>query len=314
MQCSFIYFTVLQGILYDQDDRHAGCVPKLFKIKGLLWQPAERRSKRSSRPAGRCAAPSAPLWRPRPRISSTATSSSSSSTGSTRATTATAPPSSSRRAWRRRTISWCARRSPAGQLTAAQYLALDDIAERHGGGNLRVTTRQGIQFHGLLKGDLKPDHRRDQPGDADDIGRLRRRRAQRHRDAGADRRPGPPHPAGRGEAAVGRSSRRRRAPITRSGSTAKRPGEDESDSLYGDTYLPRKFKIGLAAPEDNSVDVLTNDLALVALFDGDTLTGYNVAIGGGLGMTHNKPKTYPRLATPVVFVPPRRPAGGDRAR
>ncbi len=99
------------------------------------------------------------------------------------------------------------------------------------------------------------------------------------------------------------------APITKSGSTARRGRQnagasDEPDPLYGERYLPRKFKIGLAIPEDNTIDVLTNDLAIVALFEGDRLTGYNFLLGGGHGMTHNNPKTYPRLATPVAFVEP----------
>jgi sulfite reductase (ferredoxin) len=192
---------------------------------------------------------------------------------------------------------------PAGQLTAAQYLALDDLADRHGGGALRVTTRQGIQYHGLIKGDLKPaiaainaamlttlaacgDVVRNVTATpapiADAVHRTLQAEAKRLSDA--------------------------LAPKTRAYHEiwidGEAKAEDESDPLYGEAYLPRKFKIGLAAPEDNSIDVLTNDLALIALFAGERLIGYNVAIGGGLGMTHNKPKTYPRLATPVVFVPP----------
>jgi sulfite reductase (ferredoxin) len=192
---------------------------------------------------------------------------------------------------------------PAGQLSAAQYLALDELADRHGGGNLRITTRQGIQYHGLIKGDLKPaiaainaamlttlaacgDVVRNVTATpapiADAVHRTLQAEAKRLSDA--------------------------LAPKTRAYHEiwidGEATGEDETDPLYGEAYLPRKFKIGLAAPEDNSIDVLTNDLALVALFAGETLTGYNVAVGGGLGMTHNKPKTYPRLATPVVFVAP----------
>jgi len=194
---------------------------------------------------------------------------------------------------------------PAGQLTAAQYLALDDLAERHGGRNLRVTTRQGIQFHGVVKGDLKAtiaginatllttlaacgDVVRNVTATPAPIADNVHRTLQR-------------------EAALLSAAL---APKTRGYHEIWVDGEpyenggDETDALYGETYLPRKFKIGLAAPEDNSIDVLTNDLALIALFDGDALQGYNIAVGGGLGMTHNKPKTYPRLATPVVFVPP----------
>jgi sulfite reductase (ferredoxin) len=85
-------------------------------------------------------------------------------------------------------------------------------------------------------------------------------------------------------------------------------GEEPVDPLYGERYLPRKFKIGLAIPEDNTIDVLTNDLGIVALFEGapgeQRLSGYNFFLGGGHGMTHNKPETYPRLATPVAFIAP----------
>jgi sulfite reductase (ferredoxin) len=86
--------------------------------------------------------------------------------------------------------------------------------------------------------------------------------------------------------------------------SAESGASDAPDPLYGESYLPRKFKIGLAIPEDNTIDVLTNDLAIVALFEGDCLTGYNFLLGGGHGMTHNNPQTFPRLATPVAFVEP----------
>ena len=79
---------------------------------------------------------------------------------------------------------------------------------------------------------------------------------------------------------------------------------DDPEPIYSMHYMPRKFKIGVGIPEDNSLDILTNDLAILALFDGNVLQGYNIAVGGGLGMNHNQPKTYPRLATPVVFVGP----------
>jgi sulfite reductase (ferredoxin) len=83
-------------------------------------------------------------------------------------------------------------------------------------------------------------------------------------------------------------------------------GLDEEETLYGPVYLPRKFKIGIALPEDNTIDVLTQDLAVIARWDGETLLGYDIAVGGGLGMTHNRVDTYPRLATPLCFVPPDR--------
>ncbi|MFN8419852.1 MAG: NADPH-dependent assimilatory sulfite reductase hemoprotein subunit [Anaerolineae bacterium] len=81
--------------------------------------------------------------------------------------------------------------------------------------------------------------------------------------------------------------------------------DDEHDPLYGRTYLPRKFKIAIAFPGDNCVDIYTNDVGLVALFDEqNTLIGYNILAGGGMGMTHNNEETYPRLADEVCFVTP----------
>src|SRR6185312_8829425 len=82
-------------------------------------------------------------------------------------------------------------------------------------------------------------------------------------------------------------------------------GKDEKpDPLYGDRYLPRKFKIGVAVPEDNTIDVLTNDLGIVALWENGRLAGYNFFLGGSHGMTHNNPATYPRQASAVCFVEP----------
>src|SRR5215471_4584165 len=199
-------------------------------------------------------------------------------------------------------------RIPGGRLTADQYLALDELADRYGNGSLRVTTRQSIQFHGIVKPGLKatiaaidgallttlaacgdvvrtvttvpapirdPVHRRLE----DDARRLSSHLLPRTR--------------GYHEIWVDGASWREDDGMS-----------EEPDPLYGDRYLPRKFKAGLAIPEDNTIDVLTNDLAIVALFEGDDLAGYNFLLGGGHGMTHNNPKTYPRLATPVAFVEP----------
>jgi sulfite reductase (ferredoxin) len=76
------------------------------------------------------------------------------------------------------------------------------------------------------------------------------------------------------------------------------------EPLYGPTYMPRKFKIAIGRPEDNCMDALCNDLAILTLFNGFEHYGYNFALGGGLGMNHNQPKTYPYLAKPIMFVPP----------
>ena len=204
-------------------------------------------------------------------------------------------------------------RIPGGRLTADQYLALDALAGGYADGSLRITTRQSIQFHGVVKAGLKsaiaeinkallttlaacgdvvrtvtttPAPIRDPVHDRLEAETRRLSshllpRTRAYHEIWVD---GAPWEPNEGQENAGAS--------------------DEPDPLYGERYLPRKFKIGLAIPEDNTVDVLTNDLAIVALFEGDRLTGFNFLLGGGHGMTHNNPKTYPRLATPVAFVEP----------
>jgi sulfite reductase (ferredoxin) len=194
-------------------------------------------------------------------------------------------------------------RMPGGYMTARQYLYFDQLADRRANGSLRITTRQGIQFHGILKGDLKPaiaeinetllttmsacgDVVRNIMASPTPIRNARQARIE----------------------ADARMLSEHLKPKTRAYyeiflDEAPR-GEEVEEPLYGPTYLPRKFKVGITHEADNTIDVLTNDLGIVALFDGDDLRGYNIAIGGGLGMTHNNARTYPRLATPIAFVGP----------
>jgi sulfite reductase (ferredoxin) len=195
-------------------------------------------------------------------------------------------------------------RMPGGRLTAAQYLALDRLADDHANHTIRITTRQGIQFHGILKGDLKPaiaavNHTMlttmSACGDVvrNVMASPTPRRDAKHARIEADARLLSEH-----------LKPKSRAYYQIFLDEAPNPDVDETETLYGPTYLPRKFKIGITSEDDNTIDVLTNDLGIVAHFDGDTLRGYTIAVGGGLGMTHNKPRTYPRLATPVAFVQP----------
>jgi sulfite reductase (ferredoxin) len=199
-------------------------------------------------------------------------------------------------------------RIPGGRLTAEQYLALDALADRYADGSLRVTTRQSIQFHGVVKPGLKLAIAEINAAllttlaACGDVVRTVTTTPAPIRDAVHDRL----------EAETRRLSSHL-LPRTRAyheiwvdgAPWQENAGPDDGpDPLYGDRYLPRKFKIGLAIPEDNTIDVLTNDLAIVALFEQGRLTGYNFLLGGGHGMTHNNPKTYPRLASPVAFVEP----------
>jgi sulfite reductase (ferredoxin) len=199
-------------------------------------------------------------------------------------------------------------RIPGGRLTADQYLALDAIADRYANGSLRITTREGIQFHGVVKAGLKSviaeinEAMLTTLAACGDVVRNVTTvpapiRDPVHHRLEADARRLSAHllPRTRGYHEIWVEG----APWREGDGAAEDP-----DPLYGERYLPRKFKIGLAIPEDNTIDVLTNDLAVVALFDRDHLAGYNFLLGGGHGMTHNNPKTYPRLATPVAFVEP----------
>ncbi len=194
-------------------------------------------------------------------------------------------------------------RIPGGRLTAAQYLALDDLAGKYANGTLRVTTRQGIQFHGVLKENL-----------ARTIAEINGTLLTTLCACGDVVRnlmatPAPVRDAvHRRLAADAQMLSERLLPRSRAYHEIWLDGEPlaagvrEEEPLYGDTYLPRKFKIALCAPADNSVDVLANDIGIIALFEGDELIGYNFALGGSLGMTHNKADTYPRLATLTAFV------------
>ncbi len=194
-------------------------------------------------------------------------------------------------------------RMPGGTLTAAQYLSLDALADRFANATLRITTRQGIQFHSVPKPDLKPA-----------IAAINQALLTTMAACGDVARnvmttPAPVRDAvhARLEADANLLSRHL-LPRSRAYHEIFLDGEKldlpEHEPLYGSTYLPRKFKIALTIPADNTVDVLANDLGLIALFDGDRLLGYNLALGGGQGMTHNRADTYPRVASVVGFVGP----------
>ena len=196
-------------------------------------------------------------------------------------------------------------RIPGGVLTADRYLALDAIADTYANGTLRITTRQGIQFHGILKGDLKPSIA------AINQGLLTTMSACGDVVRNLMATPAPVHDARhdqvRADVALLSAALLPKSRAYYQIFLDEQPvaGADEEETLYGGTYLPRKFKIGIALPDDNSVDVLSNDLGIIAHFDaGERLEGYTIAVGGGLGMTHNNARTFPRLATPVCFVPP----------
>lgn len=193
---------------------------------------------------------------------------------------------------------------PGGQLSAAQYLVHDDIASRYGNGTIRITTRQGIQFHGVIKGYLR-----------DTIRELNHSLVTTFGACGDVVRnvmccPAPTNDPQRLE--VQRFANELSAetlPKTKAYHQIWIEGEaiiaDEEDPLYGQTYLPRKFKTAIAFAGDNCVDIFTNDAGLIAQFDDDQkLIGFNVVAGGGMGVTHNNDETFARLADVIGFVTP----------
>lgn len=192
---------------------------------------------------------------------------------------------------------------PAGVVTAEQYLALERIADRHANGTLRVTTRQGFQFHGVLKGDLKStiaavnqellttisacgDVQRNVMGCSAPL-------------ADTD------HTAVR---QVAEALARELRPSSRAYHEIWLEGEKQLSSrqeepFYGDRYLPRKFKTAVGLSIDNCVDIYSQDVGLLAMVAEGRILGFNLLVGGGLGMTHNKGDTTARLAQPLGFVP-----------
>ncbi|MBF6593571.1 MAG: NADPH-dependent assimilatory sulfite reductase hemoprotein subunit [Thermaceae bacterium] len=202
---------------------------------------------------------------------------------------------------------------PGGVLSPQQYLALDDLADQLGKATLRITTRQAIQYHGIRKGGLKPlmqvlnNNLLTTLSACGDVVRnivacpapfVDRNRAEIMRYA--------------------KLLSDHLKPQTRSyyelwldGEKAASAEESEplavaeSEPLYGDTYLPRKFKIAFAFPGDNCVDVYTQDIGIVPVLDENNhLQGFTLLVGGGLGQSQGAKDTHPVLAKPLTTIRP----------
>lgn len=209
---------------------------------------------------------------------------------------------------------------PGGRLTSKQYLVHDALADEFGQSDLRFTTRQAIQLHGVIKGDLKGTLRSlnealvSTLGACGDIernvmfcpapfGDPVRAQLQATAEAIAE------HLAPRTTAyhQIWLENEEGKKELQRFESDTET--EEVIEPIYGKTYLPRKFKTALAMPGDNCTDIFTNDLGLVGLFEEDSdqegnniVHGYNVFVGGGMGMTHNNPETFPLLAKPLGYI------------
>ena len=193
-------------------------------------------------------------------------------------------------------------RLPGASCTAEQWLKLDALARAHGGETIRLTTRQTFQFHWVLKEDVRAaiqglhDALLDTIAACGDV--------NRNVMAASD----PDDSSVHAEvAAISGQVSDQFIPQTRAYHEIwygeERVAMSEPvEPFYGQTYLPRKFKIGFVVPPSNDIDVYTQDLGFIAIAGPDGLEGFNIAIGGGMGRTENDPTTYPRLADVVGFV------------
>ena len=196
-------------------------------------------------------------------------------------------------------------RAAGGIVTPQQWLQLDALAHKYASGQIRLTTRQSFQFHGVLKWNLRQTIHDINLTLLDTLAAC----GDVNRNVMCN--PNPYQSAVHGE--VYEWAKRlslHLAPRTRayheiwlSEQPVVPPPQDE-EPLYGAAYLPRKFKIAIAVPPSNDVDVTAHDIGLIAIVEDGRLAGFNVAAGGGLGMTHGEPATFPNLGAVIGFCRP----------
>ncbi len=194
-------------------------------------------------------------------------------------------------------------RIPAGRLDPLGWSTWDRLADVYGDASLRITTRQSLELHGILKGDLKAtlqglrDALQTSTGACGDV--VRNVVA-------------PPNPMDREELTwiedVAHVLSDHFKARSRAYAEIFLDGEPvdpltESEPIFGDTYLPRKFKIAVTLAGENAVDLLTHDLGLAATLEGSGISGWHLFAGGGMGMSHGNDATFPRLADHLGWIP-----------
>ena len=198
-------------------------------------------------------------------------------------------------------------RMPGGVCTPGQWLKLDRLAVDYGFSSLRITTRQTFQFHGVLKRNLKTTIAGIHATLLDTIAACGdvNRNVVCHNNPYLSPLHSELHQWARqlSEAFLPRTRAYHEIWLDGKDITPVAQSED-NEPFYGDRYLPRKFKIGIALPPSNDVDVYAQDLGLIAIAEHDRLSGFNIAVGGGMGTTHSDPATYPRLASVIGFCQP----------
>ncbi len=194
-------------------------------------------------------------------------------------------------------------RIPGGIIDADKWLAIHDTSEEYGTGVIKITTRQTVQLHGVLKHQLRPTLQSFDRAKLDSIAAC----GDVNRNVIVSSHPlvSPIHQQIH---AYADKLSKHLLPKTNAyyeifvDDEKIYERETEKDDLYEDRYLPRKFKIAVAIPPTNDVDVFANDLGLIAIVENDELKGFNIAVGGGLSTTHGNPNTYSRLGSEIGFV------------
>ncbi|MBC2594554.1 NADPH-dependent assimilatory sulfite reductase hemoprotein subunit [Ruficoccus amylovorans] len=196
-------------------------------------------------------------------------------------------------------------RVPGGVCSPEQWLAMDKLSDDYANHTLKLTTRQAFQFHGIIKSNLKRSIQEINKVVLDTIAAC----GDVNRNVMCN--PNPEQSEIHAEALkIAQQLSDHLTPKTSAyheiwldGEKAVSSEPDE-EPIYGKTYLPRKFKIVLAIPPSNDVDVFAHDLGLIAIVEEGKLAGFNFTVGGGMGMTHNNHATYPRLGDVLGFVKP----------
>lgn len=198
-------------------------------------------------------------------------------------------------------------RLPGGVATPNQWLAMDDLAQRNGNGTLKLTTRMTFQMHGILKWNMKNTIQEIHASLMDTIAAC----GDVNRNVMCN--PNPYQSEIHSEVyGWAKKLSDDLLPRTRAyheiwldeEKVAGTPEIEDVEPMYGPLYLPRKFKIGITVPPSNDIDVFSQDLGLIAIVENGKLIGFNVAIGGGMGMTHGDKATYPQLAKVIGFCTP----------
>jgi sulfite reductase (NADPH) hemoprotein beta-component len=192
-------------------------------------------------------------------------------------------------------------RVPGGVMSAAQYLAMNTLADERANGTLRLTTRQSIQFHGVIKSNLRAALRQIDNVLLDTIAACgdvnRNVMCTPNEFLGGAYLQALETARGISTHLLPRSSAWREIFID--DELVTEAVEDEP--IYGKTYLPRKFKIAVAVPPQNDVDVFAHDLSFIAIVEDGVVAGYNVVVGGGMGATHGDDTTYPLVGQVIGF-------------